>query len=223
MISPANGSTFGSTNVTFTWSLGTGNSQYFLYVGNSPGSSEYFYSYISGGSTAVSGLPTDGRNVYVRLWSLNNGQWLFNDYNYQGCACGGNQLPKITSPANTSKFGSTSVNFSWTAGSGGSQYFLYVGNSVGSSEYFYNYISGGSTAVGGLPTDGRSIYVRIWSLINGQWFYNDYIYRASGGSSSNQLDQIAPPTQETSLTSLLMSSTSWRTSPLSSRRIFQLP
>jgi hypothetical protein len=218
MTSPANGSTFGSTNVTFTWSLGIGNSQYFLYVGNSPGTSEYFYSSVSGGSTAVSGLPTNGRNVYVRLWSLNNGQWFFTDYNYQGCACGGNLLARIVSPANTSKFGSSSVTFSWTAASGGSQYFLYVGNSVGSSEYFYNYISGGSTSVGGLPSDGRSIYVRIWSWINGQWFYNDYIYRASGGSSGNQFDEIAPPISPgPSIESLLIPSESWRNglSPIS--------
>jgi len=177
--SPTNGSTFGSTSVTFNWSLGSGNSQFGLYVGNSPGSAEYFYNYISGGSTTVSGLPADGRNVYLRLWSLGNSGWTYLDYNYQSCACSSNLLPRITSPLNTSKFGSTTVTFSWTPGTG-SQYGLYVGNSVGSAEYFYNYISGGSTVVGGLPNDGRSIYVRIWSLINGQWLYSDYIYRASG-------------------------------------------
>jgi len=208
--SPANGSTFTSTSVTFNWSLGSGNSQFGLYVGNSPGSAEYFYNYISGGSTTVSGLPADGRNVYLRLWSLGNSGWTYLDYNYQSCACSGNLLPRITNPLNTSKFGSTTVTFSWTPGTG-SQYGLYVGNSVGSAEYFYNYISGGSTVVGGLPNDGRSIYVRIWSLINGQWLYSDYVYRASGGSSSNQLGGTAPPiSPEPTLASLLIPSASWR-------------
>jgi len=204
--SPANGSTFTSTSVTFTWSLGSGNSQYFLYVGNSPGSSEYFYNYVSGGSTAVGGLPGDGRNVYVRLWSLRSSGWVYFDYSYKACACSGKQVPQITSPANGSKFGSSTVTFAWTAGIGGSQYYLYVGNSVGSSEYFYNYISGGSTTVGGLPSDGRTIYVRIWSLISGQWLYSDYAYRAVGGtSSSDQFDQIVGPSdQPPPLASLLL-------------------
>jgi len=28
-----------------------------------------------------------------------------------------------------------------------------------------------------LPTDGRFIYVRLWSMINGVWIYNSYTYR----------------------------------------------
>jgi hypothetical protein len=205
MTSPANGSTFTAQSVTFNWNPGSGNSQYHLYVGNSPGSSEYFYNYVSGGSTTVGGLPGDGRNIYVRLWSLNSiGQWLYNDYNYKACACSGKQVPQITSPANGSKFGSSTVTFAWTAGVGGSQYFLYVGNSVGSSEYFYNYISGGSTTVGGLPSDGRTIYVRIWSLISGQWLYSDYVYRAVGGTSSSDQFDVGPPDQRPPLASLLL-------------------
>jgi hypothetical protein len=180
MISPTNGSTFISTTVGFNWSLGSGNSQYFLYVGNSLGSSEYFYNYISGGSTTVGGLPGDGRNIYVRLWSLSPTGWAYLDYSYRSCACFGYQAPKITNPINTSKFGSSVVTFTWNAGTGGSQYFLYVGNSVGSSEYFYNYISSGSTTVAGLPSDGRTVYVRIWSLLPSGWIFNDYVYKAAG-------------------------------------------
>ena len=64
----------------------------------------------------------------------------------------------------------------------------------------------------GLTADsGRSIYVRIWSLTNGQWLYNEYIYRATGGSSSNQLDVIAAPVnQEPLLESLLIPLKSWK-------------
>ena len=204
MTSPVNGSTFNSTCVTFNWSLGSGNSQYYLYVGNSVGSSEYFANYISGGSTTVCGLPADGRNVYVRLWSLTGSGWFYVDYNYKACACSGNQVPQITTPANGSKFSSSTVTFAWTAGSGGSQYFLYVGNSAGSSEYFYNYISGGSTTVGGLPSDGRTIYVRIWSLISGQWLFSDYAYRAAGGTSSSDQIDVGPPDQRPPLASLML-------------------
>jgi len=104
----------------------------------------------------VSGLPSDNRTIYVRLWSLTGVGWQYNDYNFKACNCGvTTQIAQMTSPANGSTFGSTSVTFNWSLGSGNSQYFLYVGNSPGSSESFYSSVTGGSTAVSGLPTDGR--------------------------------------------------------------------
>ena len=30
----------------------------------------------------------------------------------------------------------------------------------------------------GLPTDGRTLNVRLWSLVNGAGLYNDYTYTA---------------------------------------------
>jgi uncharacterized protein (DUF486 family) len=180
MLSPAGGAFLPSSNVTFTWTRGTGVSQNFLYVGNTPGSSEYFYDYITDGSTTVSGIPTDGRTIYVRLWSLPASGWTYLDYSYTACLnCGSNQLARITSPFNGTTFSSSAVTFNWNVGTGNSQYFLYVGNSQGSSEYLYSSISGGSSAVSGLPTDGRALWVRIWSF-NGQWLYLDYVYKATG-------------------------------------------
>jgi hypothetical protein len=29
-----------------------------------------------------------------------------------------------------------------------------------------------------LPTDGRTLYVRLWSLVSGAWQFNDYTYTA---------------------------------------------
>jgi Zn-dependent metalloprotease/uncharacterized protein (DUF486 family) len=180
MLSPAGGAFLPSSNVTFTWTRGTGVSQNFLYVGNTPGSSEYFYDYITNGSTNVSGIPIDGRTIYVRLWSLPASGWTYLDYSYTACLnCGSNQLARITSPLNGTTFSSSAVTFNWDVGTGNSQYFLYVGNSQGSSEYLYSSISGGSSTVSGLPTDGRAIWVRIWSY-NGQWLYLDYVYKATG-------------------------------------------
>jgi len=31
-------------------------------------------------------------------------------------------------------------------------------------------------SVTGLPTNGTTLYVRLYSMINGAWQYNDYIY-----------------------------------------------
>ena len=33
-----------------------------------------------------------------------------------------------------------------------------------------------SVTVSGLPTNGSTIYVRVWSLINTGWYFNDYTY-----------------------------------------------
>jgi hypothetical protein len=38
-----------------------------------------------------------------------------------------------------------------------------------------------STVVSGLPADGRTLYIRLHSHINGSWEWNDYILTAVGG------------------------------------------
>jgi hypothetical protein len=35
-----------------------------------------------------------------------------------------------------------------------------------------------SASLTGLPTNGSTVYVRLWSLANATWQYNDYIYTA---------------------------------------------
>jgi photosystem II stability/assembly factor-like uncharacterized protein len=87
---------------------------------------------------------------------------------------------EIYDPPPGSTFSSSKVTFSWTAGSA-TAYALLVGNKVGGSDIF----SSGQTAahsvtVSNLPTDGRTIYVRLYSKVNGV-FYNppqDYTYTA---------------------------------------------
>ncbi len=81
--SPASGSTLTSSSVTFTWSSGTGVSEYWLYVGSTPGSYDiYNKSQGTNLSTTITGLPTDGRTLYVTLFSAFGGGWPFNPYTY---------------------------------------------------------------------------------------------------------------------------------------------
>jgi hypothetical protein len=82
MISPAPGSVLSSPAVTFTWTTGTGVSQYWLWVGTSLGGSDlYTRTQGTGLSVTINGLPTTAP-VYVRLWSLINGNWQYIDYGY---------------------------------------------------------------------------------------------------------------------------------------------
>jgi hypothetical protein len=68
-------------NLNLTPALGAW--EYWLEVGSQPGTADYFNASI-GLSTAaqVGGLPV-GTTVYVRLWTLSSGGWLYQDYTYQ--------------------------------------------------------------------------------------------------------------------------------------------
>ena len=285
MQSPAPGNTLTSSTATFQWNAGTGNSTYILDVGSSQGADDIYYSGdLAAGtlSQAVTGIPTDGRTLYVRLWSESSTGWGYNDYTYtaataagsytvtpsagangsiapstpQSVANGGsvtftatpnsgyqvNQwllngavvqtnetsftVSNVTSdesvsvtfglipasaqmqnPVPGSTFPSSSVTFQWSAGTGASGYFLYVGSSQGAYDIFN---SGNiadtvfSEGVSGIPTDGRTVYVRLWTEANGAWLYNDYTYTAASSTttftvtpSTGPNGSISPSTAQT--------------------------
>lgn len=72
------------------------------------------------------------------------------------------------------------ATFTWSAGSGAQEYFLYVGTRPGS-----NNILGLSTGtnrsltVYNMPRDGGTLYVRLWTRFSTGWGYTDYTYRTS--------------------------------------------
>jgi hypothetical protein len=79
--SPAPGSTLGGPSALFQWSAGAGVTEYRLRVGNAPGNGRYFTK--SAGTAlqlSVTGLPTDGRTLFVTLRSLIDGAWQDRDY-----------------------------------------------------------------------------------------------------------------------------------------------
>ena len=65
--SPAKGSTLVGS-ATFTWTSETGATSYQVWVGSTPGTDDVAYSGSNGLSATVSGLPRDGRQLYVTLW-----------------------------------------------------------------------------------------------------------------------------------------------------------
>jgi len=180
LTSPTPGTTLGSSSVNFGWNTGSGVSEYYLYVGNSAGGSDiYNASQGTSLSRTVTGIPIDGRTIYVRLWSSLSGGWQYTDYTYKAFTGTTATKAQLTSPTPGTTLGSSSVNFGWNTGSGVSEYYLYVGNSAGGSD-IYNASQGTSLSrtVTGIPTDGRTIYVRLWSNLSSGWQYNDYTYTA---------------------------------------------
>src|SRR5205085_6530117 len=85
----------------------------------------------------------------------------------------------MLSPPPGSTLTSSTVTFTWSAGSA-TAYLLVLGSSVsGSDIYNSGQVTVLSKTVNNIPTDGRTIYVTLGSRVNGTWVTKDYTYTAS--------------------------------------------
>ena len=84
MSAPTAGSTLTGSSQIFTWSAGTSVSNYQLWVGTTQGGKDIYNpsSPTTATSLNVTGIPTQSKTVYVRLWSYINAAWQYNDYTY---------------------------------------------------------------------------------------------------------------------------------------------
>ena len=204
--SPAPDSTLSGSTVTFTWT-NVGADQYWLEIGATPNSAEYF-----GGdqgtatSATISGLPTDGSPIYARLWTIRNFSWQVQTFAFtassSGNGGGGNpQFAEIVDPPPNSSLSSSTTTFSWTD-VGADQYWLEVGATLGNAEYF-----GGdqgtntSATITNLPTDGSIVYVRLWTIQGFSWSFQDFQFAtgSTGGGSGSGPAEILTPQPNTTL------------------------
>jgi hypothetical protein len=194
LTSPTPGSTLTGSSVTFAWTAGTGPTAYQLWLGTTGVGSQNLYN--SGSTTAtsasVTGLPTYGQKVYATLGSLIGGVWQYAYYTYTEA---GTPAPaSITSPAPGSTLPGSSVTFTWTAGGGPTAYQLWLGTTRVGSQNLYN--SGATKAttvtVNSLPTDGVTLFARLWSLLNGTWQSIDYTYTEAGAFAPAALTSPTP-------------------------------
>jgi hypothetical protein len=105
----------------------------------------------------------------------------------------------MTTPAPSSTLTSSTVTFQWTGGTGVSQYWLEVGTTANPQQYYSQGLTSLSATVSTLPTDGSSVYVRLWSMVNGVWQWNPYTYTAS--LSAPAAAQMTTPAPSSTLTS----------------------
>ena len=116
IVSPAPGSTLSAAQQTWTWTVGQGVSSYRLDVGTTAGATD-----IHGGaetatqSELVTGLPTDGRALWVRLSSKIDGVWQFKDDTYTAFTAPPNRPPVIDPIAPQSGFVGDTVSLPVTA------------------------------------------------------------------------------------------------------------
>jgi hypothetical protein len=175
---------------TGNWSSVSGATGYRLDVSTSSSFSSYVSGYQSLNvgnviSQTVSGL-SPSKAYYYRVRA------------YNGAGTGGNSnvitvtTSSITpaqmlsptpgsSGSNGSTFTSSTVTFSWSAGVSVTEYLLDVGNSLGATDIYgaSQGLKHSHTVSNIIPTDGRTIYVRLLSKINGVWQSPlDYMYKA---------------------------------------------
>ena len=130
----------------------------------------------------MSGIPTTGGSIFVRLWSNINGAWQGNDYTYTAATL---TSPKavMSSPAPSSTLTGSAIRFTWAATTA-SAYWLDVGTASGQANLATGSV-GTATAktVSGIPLNGSTIYVMLWSFFGGAWQKNDYTYTAAAAEN----------------------------------------
>jgi hypothetical protein len=182
---PANGSTLTSTSQRFAWT-DTGAQGYYVMVSSSVagGNNLYNSGFLPAGTSSVNvtGLPTNGGALYVRYFAWNGTGWTTTDYTFTAAA----KTATIASPVNGSTLAGTSQTFTWQDTGADAYYLMASSTAVGGNNL---YVSGGlakgttSVTVTGLPSDGKTVYIRLYSWVNGSWQTTDQSYVASGTAS----------------------------------------
>ncbi len=195
--SPANGSTLTGYSVTFQWGGYPGATAYWLDVGSTAGGNQYYQSGSLSGSTysqTVSSLPVNGSTVYATWYYLLNGAWVSTGYTYTAFG-GGSAIGVMTSPTPGSTLSGTTVTFNWSAGSSATAYWLDIGSSAGGNQYYQSGNMGNvlTKTVSGLPSNGSTVYVTLYSLVNGSWLSNSYTYTAYSAAAAGGVMQTPTP------------------------------
>ncbi len=174
MTSPALGSTLAGPSTTFTWTAGTGVTQYQIWFGTTVGGFDLGSpGILATTSYTANNLPIRGGTLYVRLWSSLGGVWQYIDYTYTNPSL----LAAMVSPAPGSTLAGASVAFTWTAGTGVTQYQIWFGTTQGGFDLGSPGILTATTYTPtNLPVGHATLYVRLWSLLGGVWQSNDYVY-----------------------------------------------
>jgi hypothetical protein len=179
---PDPGSTLPGASATFTWTSIPTATQYWLSLGTTVGGTNiYDASQGLALSRTVGKLPTNGSTIYARLFTRTAGAgWKYTDTTYTAAVGASAVAAQMTSPTPGSRLPGSSVTFAWDAGSGVTQYWLSISKTLGGKE-LYDKTQGlnRSVTVTGLPKDGKTLYVRLFSKLPTGWASRDYTYLAA--------------------------------------------
>ncbi len=183
---PQAGTTIGNSSIDFQWGEVPGASEYIVGVGSSQAALEVDWGDIFVGSSTQNSLtayniPLNGRDIYVRLWTSLKGSWIYNDYRFSTQQV----VPAaLLLPATDQVLDKHAQRFAWTKGTDATEYLFAVASSpeLLSGEPYGDIFTTSTTdndiVATGLPLDGKPVYVRLWSLINDEWFHRDSVFQS---------------------------------------------
>jgi Pro-kumamolisin, activation domain/Bacterial Ig-like domain (group 3) len=184
--SPVQAATLTGSSETFTWNAPAGATAYQLWIGSTGVNSNNLYSsgVISSTSATPATLPLNGSTVYGRLYTEINGIWLHQDYTFTAAA-----PAVITAPTLHATLPGPYTTFTWSAPAGAAGYQLWLGTTGVNSQ---NLFSSGimhvnSTLRTNMPTNGETVYARLYTDYNGTWVHADYTF-----TSAKQSAPVAP-------------------------------
>jgi len=176
LVTPAPGSALAGATQQFEWERGVGVEAHWFDLGRSQGGYELFSAAVGTATgITVAGLPVTAERLWARLWSRINGQWTFRDYPLTAASPG---PAVITTPSAGALLPATRPLFSWSEGTGVSAYWLDVGRVRGGYSVFSNFVGTSRSVALDVPADGGDIWVRLFSLINGEWQFVDHQFTA---------------------------------------------
>lgn len=205
LLSPSDGSQYSASSQVFEWqSDGADISAYALTIGSTAGADDIHDSGTLASSTLSHTVTALGSSatLYVRLWFRSaDGLW---DYSSSTLVNSAAVLPpSIYSPAENSQLSGSSVNLLWRDnGTNVTRYWLYAGTTPGARDYLNQSVnSATSYTLNNLPTDGSTVWVRLWHYTN-RWSYKDHQYTASGdsGTQVKNTPEMISPAEHTLLT-----------------------
>jgi hypothetical protein len=187
MTTPTNGTTFVSSSVTFNWNPGVGVALCALWIGSNPLGYD-LYGGVEYGTSRTVTLPTDGRTIHVTLLSYINGTWQWNTYTYTAYT---SPIAVMVSPTPATTLTGDRVEFEWATVPGATYYALWVGNTLGGYSLYAGVETGQSRTVS-VPTNGSTIYVRLFTYVGGLWRWNDYTYTAYNKVTTEKAEMLSP-------------------------------
>jgi hypothetical protein len=177
LTTPTPGSTLTHVSQTFAWTSGVAVDSYTLKIGTTVGGADlYFSGPLTATSVTVPKLPQNGIPLFVRLTSIMGATVQALDYNITAV----NAAPAtLVSPVAGSTLTANSMNLSWSTGVGVDSYTVRVGSTLGGSDLFFLGATTTTSAVlNKLPVDGRTLFIRISSVIGTTIQSNDYAVTA---------------------------------------------
>ena len=162
------------TNYQFQWAPVAGAGAYYLYIGTSVGTKNLVDTGQLSGTSWQGNLPA-ASTLYVRLYTFDQGYWVYVDYVFVT-----DDRARLTAPNDGDTVSPGGMQVSWTPVSDALSYYLYVGSSPGASDLVNTgEIQSLTQWVAALP-DAAPAYIRLFTKRANTWLYVDATVNVQG-------------------------------------------